>query len=208
MKLFKLFPVLLCAAVLCSCTTSNNSKSSEETTENKDINGEHYYLEYDNTVIDKDCALAVEKYFYAIESKDFDLYKESIYPEYYEKMNAMLEEKYSYDFKEVFNELYDKLLQSAASYLPTDKTEKSDASFKITEIEFSKGQSDDLDANIDLYKDIFGDEFYNNLKNNAENLYDVYFSIVAEVNGDSEQYILTDNEILVIKEKDGYYVFG
>lgn len=152
--------------------------------------------------------MAVEKYFYAIESKDFDLYKESIYPEYYEKMNAMLEEKYSYDFKEVFNELYDKLLQSAASYLPTDKTEKSDASFKITEIEFSKGQSDDLDANIDLYKDIFGDEFYNNLKNNAENLYDVYFSIVAEVNGDSEQYILTDNEILVIKEKDGYYVFG
>lgn len=206
LKTLHLFPVLMSVVVLFGCGANPETSTDISETETEAVNGKYYYLEYDNTVIDDECASAIEEYFYSIESKNFDMYIDSIYPDYYKEMNTLLEENYSYGFENVLEELYNKLLSSAEEYLADDESDD-DFTFELTEIEFSKGQDEDLEANIANYEDIFGEDFYNDLQSKSDNLHDIYISIVAK-SGDNEEYILTDNEILVISENERYYVFG
>lgn len=214
MKLKRILPFTLSFLMLFGCSSSKTESTSEEnnTTE---INGNYFNLEYDSSEIDKNLAETIETYFYAIQNVDYDLYVSTLYPDYVENMNSFLEENYSYDLETVVSELNDMLIEDAGAYLDTSEAYDADASYEITSIELelyeeeTSTEEDETEFDpLSQYSSLFGDDFAENINKNADDVIDVYFSIKAICNGESEEYLLTDNELIVIKDGNDYYLIG
>lgn len=214
MKLKRILPITLSFLMLFGCSSSKTESTSEEN-KTEEINGNYFNLEYDSSEIDKNLAETIETYFYAIQNVDYDLYVSTLYPDYVENMNSFLEENYSYDLETVVSELNDMLIEDAGAYLDTSEAYDADASYEITSIElelYEEETSTEEDATefdpLSQYSSLFGDDFAENINKNADDVIDVYFSIKAICNGESEEYLLTDNELIVIKEGNDYYLIG
>lgn len=152
-------------------------------------------LYYDDTVVPTDLMLTLEKYFTSYEKHDFETYKTCVFPGYTERMDTYLQSEYQYDINTSFEKQCENIKDMAGN------------EYTITRIRAVPAEEGDPEKFFSYLNDIFETDYYKEVQENSENLHDLMFYVMAEVNGE-EVLIIEDYEI-VFAEKDGaFYTFG
>ena len=149
----------------------------------------------ENDAVSNEIMKALEIYFTSFQTRDFETYKTCLFPDYAENMEAYLQRDYEYGLLESFESQCDNLESMAGG------------EFTITRIRAVPTGEDNLENFFEVLNQGFGTDYYSKVKENSDSLTDLYFSIMAEANGE-ETLLISDFEI-VFAEKDGkYYTFG
>ena len=138
---------------------------------------------------------ALEVYFTAFQNRDFDTYKECLFPGYADYMEEYLQNNYEYGLQESFNNQCDNL------------ENMSGGEFTITRLRAVPTGQDNCESFFEVLNESFDEDYYSVVKEEADSLTDLYFSVMADVKGE-ESLIISEFEI-VFAGKDGkYYTFG
>lgn len=216
MKLGK-FIAFMSVLALCPALTSCSGKNDEITVEEKPTasdefitpkedaedydlgeyqvaeSGVKYY--YDPETVPKDVMKALERYFTAYQQRDFETYKECLFPKYADNMEEYLQRDYEYGLEKSFESQCDNLVDMAGG------------EFQITRIKTVTSDNETPEQFFKTYDELFNTDYYADVKAEAEKFYDLYFYIMTEA-GEEEKLIISDFEI-VFAEKDGkFYTFG
>ena len=154
---------------------------------------------------DEEYSPVLKAYFEAIEKQDFDAYKASIYPPFYEKLEAFYKQQ-------------DKTMEDVFAGLHRQFDEDGYESWTFTRMYLtyyanSQGVSSENDA-LDFLaafqtNGIVDEAFVEDTKKAARDMQDVKFTVYALYNGDEEDVaVLSGKEILTIKTEAGTYLFG
>ncbi len=138
---------------------------------------------------------ALEVYFTAFQNRDFDTYKECLFPGYADHMEVYLRNNYEYGLQESFNNQCDNLENMCGG------------EFTITRLRAVPTGQDNCASFFEVLNESFDADYYSMVKEEADSITDLYFSVMADTNGE-ESLIISEFEI-VFAEKDGkYYTFG
>ena len=138
---------------------------------------------------------ALEVYFTAFQNRDFDTYKECLFPGYADYMEEYLQNNYEYGLQESFNNQCDNLENMCGG------------EFTITRLRAVPTGQDNCESFFEVLNETFDEDYYSVVKEEADSLTDLYFSVMADAKGE-ESLIISEFEI-VFAEKDGkYYTFG
>lgn len=157
-------------------------------------------LYYDEAEYPTELVLSLEKYFTAFADKDFEAYKQCVYPQYIDEMNIFLERDYGYDIETSFNTQCDNLSVNMGG------------KFTVTRVKAEKPESEDVDASLKEYFDMLGEtfqkDFYTEVSDNVDEIYFMTFYIMARDADGNESMLISEFDIVFV-EKDGkYYTFG
>ena len=200
----RLIAASILAAILCmtGCSAENaqSSENSAESSVQNDTNTEKGLQidaaeEVDSAYID-----TLKVYFTAIEQKDYEAFKKTMYPPYLEAFNAYLQAQGSTP---------EENFQSLCTRFDEDGYE----SWTLTNLQVSyyPDENVDLDDFFSAFIDagIFDEKLAEDCKKNAEEIRDVQFSLQALYAGDEAPVtVVSGNEILMVKTADGTYLFG
>ena len=176
-KIIAIGLVSVLAFSFCGCGTdkgsdsSSNSESSEDIADDKNVNSSdessessensgnsvdessvvyvEYEVEYDEKELDDYCANVIKDYFTAIEYQDYDAYKATLFPFYYETYNSYLKDNYNYGMETSMEQLHQMLLDSAG----TENIVISGISVKPAQITEEDSEDTDLAETYLLYSD-------------------------------------------------------
>lgn len=168
-------------------------------------------LYFDEDVSDE-FMLALENYFMTLQNRDYDAYKETVFPDYAERYEEYLQKEYSYGFEHSFELNCDRLASAASS---DDGEEFEITRIKAEKIEPETDDSGNVESEEDIEKEsleyfdeLFGIDYYSFVKENSDDIQCVSFYIYAKESDGEEHLIISENRI-VLAEKDGkYYTFG
>lgn len=189
-------------AFLPACGKSEISTQNPEDTKYSS-KGDYYILEYKKDLIPEGAAKSVEKYFHAIEKEDESEYKASLYDPYEKQMEKLLKKKGKKGISDLMSEL-----DSALKYYTGQNLNGEDDSYKITGITLKPGTEEDVNTHLEQYSNNFGKDFTDDLKKDTKSIFDIYFTLHAEDSEGNEGTLLENNELLVVQDKDGYFVIG
>lgn len=189
------------AAVLCltGCSNSDAQKPEESAASAAEKCGEDG-LSIITEDVDAVYCDTLRTYFTAIEQKDFDAYCKTMYPPYMESYTEYLKTQDTTP-----EENFDKLCKRF--------DEDGYESWKLTSLHLAYYPEEklDLDGFFDAFKDagIIDDKFIEACKQEAEEIRDIQFSLQALYESDEEPVtVVSGNEIMMVKTKDGTYLFG
>lgn len=152
-------------------------------------------LYYDDTQIPTQVMLALEKYFTSFAARDYEAYKECVFPGYIDSMEEYLQKDYGYGQEQSFNIQCDNLEENVGG------------PFTVTRIKAAQTGNQSMEGFFTYLNDSFGRDYYKEVAENSDNMYDLFFSIMVDP-GDGETLLISDFEI-VFAEKDGkFYTFG
>lgn len=184
----------------CSNDTAQSSENSAESSAQSDTSTEKGLQVDAAEDVDSAYIDTLKTYFTAIEQKDYEAFKKTMYPPYLEAYSEYLKEQGS-SSEESFKNL--------CSRFDEDGYE----SWTLTNLQISyypeeKVNIDDFfQAFIDA--GIFDDKLAEDCKKNAEEIRDVQFSLQALYAGDEAPVtVVSGNEIMMVKTADGTYLFG
>ena len=168
-------------------------------------------LYYDDDVSDE-FMLTLEKYFISLQNRDFDSYKETVFPDYAERYEEYLKKEYSYGLDHSFELNCDRLASAASA---DDGEEFGITRIKAEAIEPETDDSGNVESEEDIEKEsleyfdeLFGIDYYSFVKENSDDIKCMNFYIYAKESDGEEHLIIGENRI-VLAEKDGkYYTFG
>ena len=157
-------------------------------------------LYYDEAEYPTELVLSLERYFTSFEKKDFEVYKQCVYPKYIDEMNVFLERDFGYDIETSFNTQCDNLSANMGG------------EFTITRVKAEKPETEDIDAEIKEYFDMLGEsfqkDFYKEVTDDVEDIHFMTFYIMARDTDGNESMLVSGFDIVFV-EKDGkYYTFG
>lgn len=154
-------------------------------------------LYYDDTQIPAQVMLALEKYFTSFAERDYEAYKECVFPGYVDSMEEYLQKDYGYGQEESFNIQCDNLSENIGG------------EFTVTRVKADPTGNEDMSGFFTYLNESFGRDYYAEVKGQSDNMYDLYFSIMADPgDGSGETLLISDFEI-VFAERDGkFYTFG
>ena len=144
----------------------------------------------------------LRKYFKAIESEDYDTYLTVLYPPFKEAFSAYVESMEGDEtLKDVFSDVCHRFDEDGYE------------SWKLTTLEMENMPEGgiDIEGFFDSYINAgyFDESLKKECLENAEDIQDIRFSLYALYEGDEEPVMVVDeNEIIVLKTKDGAYLFG
>jgi hypothetical protein len=207
-NLKKITALLLATAMISAVSCGNKSEESSSsdgiqstTTEDEADLGEYVIstlgtkLYYDSEEIPEELMNVLEKYFISFAENDYDSYAECVYPDYITEMNEYLESDYDYQLDQSFQNQCDSLVETSGG------------DFTVTRIKAEPYEEDGTEEFFDTLNECFGKDFYEQVKNDSDELYDLTFYVMADVDGD--EFLLISGYEIVFAEKDGnYYVFG
>lgn len=183
----------LCAAAL--LLVGCGAKSTEE---NKPDSEEMLVVTPDEG-FEKQYAEAIKTYFEAVENKDFESYKQIVYPPYQEAFGKFLKENDS-DLEQAF--------QDVCTQFDEDGYE----SWRLTELNVKYCEKEDVDNFFSTYEKagIFDTEFSDSTREDAKEIRDIEFTLFALYAGDEDATpVVQGSEMMVIHAQDDkYYVFG
>lgn len=189
----------LLAAMLCMTGCSAGNSSGADNTESKSHSKDGLNITASE---DMDSAYSdlLKTYFTAIEQKDYEAFKSTMYPPYLESFNAYLKEQ---------GTTPEENFESLCTRFDEDGYE----SWTLTDLAISYYPEDqvDLDDFFSAFVDagIFDDQLAEDCKKEAEEIRDIQFSLRALYEGDEEPVtVVSGNEIMVLKTADGTYLFG
>ncbi|MBR1591602.1 MAG: hypothetical protein IJ666_01120 [Ruminococcus sp.] len=149
----------------------------------------------ENDAVPDDIMKTLETYFTSFQNRDFDTYKTCLFPGYADNMETYLQRDYEYGLQESFESQCDNLESMAGG------------EFNITRIRAVPTGEENFENFFDVLNEGFGVDYYSEVKEKSDSLNDLYFSIMAEADGE-ETLLISDFEI-VFAQKDGkYYTFG
>lgn len=183
----------------CSGTAQQSSGAEIEETSSKESRSEGLTIHADEDV-DSAYVETLKTYFTAIEKKDFAAFQSVMYPPYLESYN-----KYLNDNGTTPEENFEKLC--------TRFDEDGYESWTLTDLHISYYPEEkvDLDDFFSAFKDagILDDKLIEQCKKESEEIRDVQFSLYALYAGDEDAVpVVNGNEIMMVKTKDGTYLFG
>lgn len=142
----------------------------------------------------------LKTYFTAVEQKDYETFKKTMYPPYLESFNAYLKEQ---------GTTPEENFESLCTRFDEDGYE----SWTLTNLSISYYPEENVDLdgffNAFIEAGIFDDQLAENCKKEAEDIRDVQFSLQALYSGDEEPVtVVSGSEIMMVKTADGTYLFG
>lgn len=185
----------------------NNSDESSEGSDNSSnivdessvVYGE-YEVEYDKKELNESCANVIKDYFTAIEYQDYDAYKATLFPFYFEIYNNYLKDNYNYGMETSMEQLHQMLLDQAG----TENIVISGISVKLAEVTEEDSEDTDLaETYLAQYSALLGESFTKEAKANADNIVVVSFTMTGTCDG--EEKTIMENMELLMAEKDGVY---
>lgn len=144
----------------------------------------------------------IRKYFKAIESEDYDTYLTVLYPPFKEAFSAYIEAQEGNEtLKDVFGNVCHRFDEDGYD------------SWKLTTLEMENMPEEGVDIEDFFDSYINAGYFDESLKKecleNTEDIQDIRFRLYALYEGDEKPVkVVDDNEIIVLKTKDGAYLFG
>ncbi|MCQ2407809.1 MAG: hypothetical protein MJ065_04690 [Oscillospiraceae bacterium] len=144
----------------------------------------------------------LRKYFKAIEAEDYDTYLTVLYPPFKDAFSAFIESQEGDEtLKDVFGEVCHRF------------DEDGYASWKLTTLEMENMPEEGIDIEnfFDAYINAgyFDESLKKECLESTEDIQDIRFSLYALYEGDEEPVkVVDENEIIVLKTKDGAYLFG
>lgn len=156
--------------------------------------------EYDGSEVDDACAKAISDYFTAIMNQDYEAYKATLDPYYFQVYSDWLDGNFGYGMEISFETMHQNLMDQAGAQNVTIQ--------KVTlhPAEPADGETDIQEAIDDYladYDSIIGAGFSEELKKQCDELVDIQFTLTADCDG-TEKEIMTDMELLMTV-KDGVY---
>lgn len=152
--------------------------------------------------VDADYIPLLRKYFKAIESEDYDTYLTVLYPPFKEAFSAYIEAQEGDDtLKDVFGNVCHRFDEDGYD------------SWKLTTLEMENMPEEGVDIEDFFDSYINAGYFDESLKKecleNTEDIQDIRFTLYALYEGDEKPVkVVDENEIIVLKTKDGAYLFG
>lgn len=183
----------ICAAMLCLTACGGTQHSSE----NSSSSGLTVHAD---EAVDSAYTDALKSYFLSIEQKDFETYQSLMYPPYLESFSAYLKKK-------------DKTLAENFDTLCKRFDEDGYESWTLTDLHVSYYPEEklDMDGFFDAFKDegIIDEKLIEDCKKNSEEIRDVEFTLYALYAGDEDPVpVVNGNEVMMVKTKEGTYLFG
>ncbi|MBR2283945.1 MAG: hypothetical protein IJ874_05935 [Ruminococcus sp.] len=175
-------------------------------------------LYYDDSEISPEVMLALEKYFTCFQDRDFETYKECLYPDYIERYGKYLEENFEYGLENSF-ELNCEGLRSYMKDEVAGELDSEDESItgdftitrlhaEIPEITDGKTIEEVTESFFGYFTEAFGMDYYEEVKNNSDDIEYLAFYIIAEGEDGEEHLIISNYEIAFARVGDKYYTFG
>lgn len=144
----------------------------------------------------EEMVLAMERYFTAYASGDYEAYTACLYPSYIDEMNKFLEAEYQYGLDKSFDSQCESLKSNAGS------------AFTVTRIKLEAPETEGIENFFEYPSSCFGKDYYAEIKDSVDKFYDAMFYIMAADENGEETLLVSDFEI-VFAEKDGvFYTFG
>ena len=163
--------------------------------------GEYYVsdggvkLYFDTEEFPEELALFMEKYFDTYVNRNFEEYRQCIYPSYVDEMYTFLQKDFNYGLDTSFSNHCDTLeAQMGGEYT-------------ITRIKLETYDGD-VTKFFEYPSSCFGKDYYAEIKDEVDKFYDMLFFVMAKDSDGKEDLLVSECEI-VIAEKDGrFYTFG
>ena len=201
----KRFILVCCAALTALCCTAcagsgGGTESGTESSQQTEKKTEGLNV-VSSEAMDPVYTELLRTYFEAISHKDYEAYKKVIYPPYLESYGKYLESNGTNTEKFFYEDLC------------TRFDEDGYESWKLTElqIEYYPEERQDPDGFFAAYAKagIIDDGFGARCQKDASELRDVAFTLYALYEGDEEAVpVVTNQEIYVMKNADGAFLFG
>lgn len=155
----------------------------------------------------KELVLTLEKYFRSIEKRDFNAYKECVFPSYIEKMEAHLQKEFQYGLEKSFETQCDNLSAKAGEGFTVSRI-KVEKPISHEDESQSMDESKGVDEFLDNLDEFFGEDYKSSVKADSDSLRYMTFYVMAKDKDGKEKMIISEYYIL-FAEKDGkYYTFG
>lgn len=152
--------------------------------------------------VDDDYISLLRKYFKAVENEDYDTYLTLLYPPFKDAFAAYVESLEGDEtLKDVFSDVCHRFDEDGYE------------SWKLTTLEMENMPEEgiDIDSFFDAYikAGYFDESVKKECLDSSENIQDIRFSLYALYEGDEEPVrVVNQNEIIVLKNKDGVFLFG
>lgn len=198
--------VLLAASVTgCAEQGNQNSVTTSAQTTGEALSGELKVNAEEG--FDEDYIPVLKSYFTAIEKQDYEAYKATVYPPFFEKLTEYYKQQSpAKTMEEVFAGLHKQFDEDGYD------------GWTLTNLVLSyyknkQGVSSENDASdfLEAFKKggMIDDKFIEETKKAAKDMKDVRFSVYALYTGDEEAVpAVNGREILVLKTDDGTFLFG
>lgn len=188
-------------------SAAESAEDSEQPITESNPDDMDYTLTYDSSAVPDDLAKAIARYFYAIDTQNYDLYQEQLYPHYRETMETMLQEQYGYGMETSLEQYH----QTLAEYAGTE-------TYTITGIEMAQAAevlAEDFEENtdfvaeyLDAYTQVLGEEFTTTLQDEASAVYDIAITMTGEDAEGNALTIMDKLEILVVEVDGAFGILG
>lgn len=181
-----------------SAAGSEVSATGEASTANVQNHSEMVVSVTDET-FDTGYANCLKDYFTALDQKDFEGYKKTVYPAYQEVYDEFLKKDGS-DIEKAFYEMRGQFDEDGYD------------SWYFSQLDMDYCENEDIDNFFDMYQQagIFDEAFEEQCRKDAVEMRDIQFSLYAMYSGDKEAtLVVPGGEIIVMKDSNGnYYLFG
>lgn len=223
----RILPVFAAAAMAVSmfgCSSKENSTENSSAEDSKSASAENsgaeetqapeepatvqadIPLEYDGTEVNDSCADTINSYFTAIINQDYDAYKATLDPYYFEVYNTWLDGSFGYGMETSFETMHQNLMDSAVTANNGNDVKE----VLITKIKLEKTAAEDgsdLEEYLASYDSTIGEGFSEELQKQCDDVVSVKFTMTADCDG-TELVILTDMELLMTVHGDEYKILG
>lgn len=166
-------------------------------------------LEYDDTDVENDCADVINKYFTAVINQDYESYKSTLDPYYFDVYNTWLDGTYGYGMETSFETLHQNLMDAAVTANGgNDVTDVVITNLKLSGMASEGEEGAELITEyLGRYDSIIGEGFTDELKKQCDKIVDVKFTMTADCDG-TELEILTEMELLMTVTDGEYRILG
>lgn len=198
-------------------TEQEESKAETDNTEQEETEAEtepatvqeSIPIEYDDSDVENDCAEVINKYFTAVINQDYESYKSTLDPYYFDVYNTWLDGTYGYGMETSFETLHQNLMDAAVTANGgNDVTNVVITGMKLSKI-VSEGEegSELITEYLGSYDSVIGEGFSDELKKQCDDIVSVKFTMTADCDG-TELEILTEMELLMTVTDGEYRILG
>lgn len=166
--------------------------------------------EYNGAEVPDAAAQVISDYFTAIMNQDYNGYKDTLDPFYFEVYNNWLDGTFGYGMETSFETMHQSMMDSAVTANGGDAvTEMTVTRISLKETVLQEGEDMDtlIDDYLSQYDSIIGEGFTEGLREQCDDVVNVTFTMTADCDG-KELEIMTDMEILLTVHGDEYKVMG
>lgn len=193
--------------------------------------GEYRYSEkgtklyYGDETITNEILLFLEDYFLNLQNKNFEGYKNSIYPDYAERYDKYLREEYSktlesgeeYSLSDSFEKQRANISDKLIDTLLYESTEDKDftGEFKITRIRAERPIIEDgtteeelLNSYFEYLNNVFDTDYQKLVEDDTEAIEPLTIFVMADAEDGEEHMVLSEMNIVLVKKDGKYYTLG